>query len=61
MVASIGRKIFAWRAGTGKGRQDAKGGDKRRASGGRGEFKGNGRTLGMLSVVAKAIVDERQT
>ena len=46
VVASIGRKVFAWRAGTGKGRQDGKGGEKRRVSGAKGEFKGNGRTLG---------------
>jgi hypothetical protein len=41
VVASIGRKVFAWRAGTAKGRQAGKK-DTRRPSGGRGEFKAGG-------------------
>ena len=43
LVASIGHKVFAWRAGSGKGRQAGKGEKK---SGGKSEGKAHGRTLG---------------
>ena len=46
VVASIGSKVFGWRAGTGKSRLDGKGGERRRMIGGKGELGGNGRTIG---------------
>ncbi|WVQ95174.1 hypothetical protein IAU59_002268 [Kwoniella sp. CBS 9459] len=57
VVASIGRKIFAWRAGSGKGRQGGKEGNGwRRASGGRGD-KGGSRGWDM-KVIHRAAVED---
>lgn len=50
IIASIGNKVFTWRAGSGKGRQNGKAGDNRRISAGKGDLKGNNRTLGEESV-----------
>jgi len=50
IVASIGHKVFAWRAGSGKGRQAGKIGEKKRASGGKGDTKGSVKGLGALSL-----------
>ena len=47
LLTSLGRRIFAWRAGSGKGRQAGGKGEKRNASG-RGEGKSNARTSGEL-------------
>lgn len=50
VVGAIGRNVLAWRAGTGKGRQSGKDTTPRKApgGGGKGEFRGHSRTLGML-------------
>ncbi|OCF32653.1 hypothetical protein I316_05574 [Kwoniella heveanensis BCC8398] len=57
VVASIGRKIFAWRAGSGKGRQGGKESNGwRRASGGRGD-KGSSRGLDMKAIHQAAVDD----
>lgn len=43
VVASIGRKVFAWRAGAGKGKHGGKEGKK----GGLGKSEGRGGTRGI--------------
>ena len=43
LVAAIGGKIFAWRAGSGKGRQGGKGEKK---GGGKGELRAHGKAMG---------------
>lgn len=54
IAASIGRKVFAWKAGTGKGREKGKGSgkkpDSRKASGSARPGKGGVQTLGRLSL-----------
>ncbi|WWC90437.1 uncharacterized protein L201_005372 [Kwoniella dendrophila CBS 6074] len=57
IVASIGRKVFAWRAGSGKGRQGGKESGWRRTSGTRGDGKGSSRGLDMKAI-HRAVVDE---
>lgn len=47
VVASIGRKVFAWKAGTGKGR--TKGDSHRKVSGQKTESKGTLKPLGKSS------------
>ncbi|WVF67598.1 hypothetical protein IAT40_002356 [Kwoniella sp. CBS 6097] len=57
VVASVGRKIFAWRAGSGKGRQGGKESNGwRRASGGRGD-KGSSRGMDMKAIHQAAVDD----
>ena len=48
VIASVGRKVFAWRAGSGK-RQNGKG-EKKKGGGGKTESKGMMRTLDLRSL-----------
>ncbi|WRT68667.1 uncharacterized protein IL334_005646 [Kwoniella shivajii] len=57
VVASLGRKVFAWRAGTGKGRQGGKESGWRRTSGGRTDGKGSSRGLDMKAIHRAAVAD----
>ncbi|WVW85344.1 hypothetical protein I302_107382 [Kwoniella bestiolae CBS 10118] len=57
VVASIGRKVFAWRAGSGKGRQGGKESGWRRTSGSRGDGKGSSRGLDMKAIHRAAVDD----
>lgn len=57
VAASIGRKVFAWKAGTGKGREKGKGSGKKleskKASGSARPGKGGVQTLGGSYLVAR--------
>nr|XP_018261760.1 uncharacterized protein I303_06204 [Kwoniella dejecticola CBS 10117]OBR83918.1 hypothetical protein I303_06204 [Kwoniella dejecticola CBS 10117] len=57
VVASIGRKVFAWRAGSGKGRTGGKESGWRRTSGPRGDGKGSSRGLDMKAIHRAAVDD----
>ncbi|WWD02114.1 hypothetical protein V865_000152 [Kwoniella europaea PYCC6329] len=57
VVASIGRKVFAWRAGSGKGRLGGKESGWRRTSGSRGDGKGSSRGLDMKAIHRAAVDD----
>ncbi|KAK8854560.1 hypothetical protein IAR55_003299 [Kwoniella newhampshirensis] len=59
VVATLGRKVFAWRAGTGKGRKGGKeSGGWRKTSTGKGDGKGSSRGLDMKAI-HKAAVDDQ--
>nr|XP_031863898.1 uncharacterized protein CI109_000542 [Kwoniella shandongensis]KAA5530970.1 hypothetical protein CI109_000542 [Kwoniella shandongensis] len=59
IVATLGRKVFAWRAGTGKGRKGGKeSGGWRKSGVGKGEGKGSSRGMDMKAI-HKAAVDDQ--
>ncbi|WWC71308.1 uncharacterized protein I206_105262 [Kwoniella pini CBS 10737] len=57
VVASIGRKVFAWRAGSGKGRTGGKESGWKRTNGSRGDGKGSSRGLDMRAIHRAAVAD----